>query len=124
MLVAALALAPVALAAGSPQLQAFFQSELKSADYQQKVYSRVAGKWRQPGAKGTPALGKKTVVQAVIGRDGKLVSAVVSMPSGSKAWDDAALAAVKKAAPFPPLPDSYALSTLDAHFHVAWVSGP
>ncbi len=60
----------------------------------------------------------------MIGRDGKLVSAVVSMPSGAKAWDDAALAAVKKAAPFPPLPDSYSLSTLDAHFHVAWVAGP
>ena len=121
----AMALAPVALAAaGSPRLEAFFQSELKSADYPQKVYSRVAGKWRPPGAKGTPALGKKTVVQAVIGRDGKLVSAGVSMESGAKAWDAAALAAVKNAAPFPPLPDSYKLSTLDAHFHVAWVAGP
>jgi len=121
----AVVLAPVALAAaGSPRLEAFFQSELKSADYPQKVYSRVAGKWRLPGAKGTPAPGKKTVVQAVIGRDGKLVSAGVSMESGSKAWDAAALAAVKNAAPFPPLPDSYKLSTLDAHFHVAWVAGP
>jgi protein TonB len=126
LLVALLSLAgvPGALAAGSPQLQAFFQAELKSAGYQKKVYDRVAGKWRQPGAKGTPALGRKAVVQAVIGRDGALVSAVVSLPSGSKAWDDAALAAVKKAAPFPPLPQDYALSTLDAHFHVAWVSGP
>ena len=119
----ALAVAPVAVAAaGSPRLEAFFQNELKSADYQQKVYSRVAGKWSQP--KGTPALGKKTVVQAVIGRDGKLVSATVSTASGSKAWDAAALAAVKKAAPFPPLPASYTQSTLDAHFHVAWVAGP
>ncbi len=124
MALLSLAVAPAALAAGSPQLQAFFQTELKSAGYQKKVYARVAGKWRQPGAKGTPALGKKTVVQAVIGRDGALVSAAVTMPSGSKAWDEAALAAVKKAAPFPPLPKDYALSTLDAHFHVAWVSGP
>ncbi|MBZ4422311.1 TonB C-terminal domain-containing protein [Myxococcus sp. RHST-1-4] len=121
----ALAVAPAALAAsGSPRLEAFFQSELKSADYQQKVYSRVAGKWRQPGPKGSPALGRKTVVQAVIGRDGKLVSATVSAESGSKTWDAAALAAVKKAAPFPPLPESYTLSTLDAHFHVSWVAGP
>jgi periplasmic protein TonB len=126
-LVALLALvaAPVALAAaGSPRLEAFFQSELKSTDYQQKAYSRVAGKWRQPGPKGRPALGRKTVVQAVIRRDGTLASAEVSTPSGSKAWDEAALAAVKKAAPFPPLPESYAISTLDAHFHVAWVAGP
>ncbi len=120
-----LALSPMALAAaGSPQLQAFFQQDLTSADYQQKVYSRVAGKWRQPGAKGTPGLGKKTVVRAVIGRDGKLLSADVSTESGSKTWDAAALSAVKKAAPFPPLPANFPGATLDAHFHVAWVAGP
>jgi len=126
MAVLALVVSPVvALAAsGTPRLEAFFQSELKSADYQQKAYARVAGKWRQPGAKGTPALGRKTVVQAVIGRDGKLVSATVSTESGSKAWDAAALSAVKKAAPFAPLPDSYKVPTLDAHFHVSWVAGP
>ncbi|WP_343073323.1 energy transducer TonB [Pyxidicoccus fallax] len=125
MALLALAVTPVALAAsGSPRLEAFFQSALQSADYQQKVYTRVAGKWRQPGAKGTPALGKKTVVQALIGRDGKLVSASVTTESGSKAWDAAALEAVKKAAPFPPLPKSYPLPTLDAHFHVSWVAGP
>ncbi len=120
-----LALAPVALAAaGSPRLQAFFQQDLTDAAYQQKVYSRVAGKWRQPGAKARPALGKKVVVRAVIGRDGKLVSTDIAIESGSKAWDDAALAAVKKAAPFPPLPASFPLATLDAHFHVAWVASP
>ncbi len=119
-----LGLAPVALAAaGRPQLQAFFQQDLSQQDYQQKVYSRVAGKWRQPGAKDTPALGRKTVVRAVIGRDGKLLSAEVSTESGSKRWDAAALSAVKKAAPFPPLPASFPLATLDAHFHVAWGAG-
>ncbi|ATB46667.1 energy transducer TonB [Corallococcus macrosporus] len=120
-----LALSPLALAAaGSPRLQAFFQQDLTSTAYQQKVYSRVAGKWRQPGAKGTPKLGQKTVVRAVIGRDGKLISAEVSTESGSKSWDAAALSAVKKAAPFPPLPASFPLATLDAHFHVAWVASP
>lgn len=123
MTLLALAVAPMAVAAaGSPRLEAFFQNELKDAGYQQKLYSRVAGKWRQP--KGTPALGRKTVVQAVIGRDGKLMSATVSTASGSKAWDAAALDAVKKAAPFPPLPAGYSQSTLDAHFHVSWVAGP
>ncbi|NVJ20434.1 MULTISPECIES: TonB family protein [Myxococcus] len=120
-----LAFAPLALAAaGTPQLQAFFQPELTQASYQQKAYAQVAGKWKQPARKGLPAVGRRTVVQAVIGRDGKLVTAVVSQESGSKVWDDAALAAVKKAAPFAPLPKDYALATLDAHFHVAWVAAP
>lgn len=119
-----LAVAPLALAAAGPQLQAFFSPELKSAAYQQRVYSQVAGKWKQPGKKGQPTVGRKTVVQAVVGRDGKLISADVTMESGSKAWDAAALSAVQKAAPFAPLPKDYPLATLDAHFHVAWVSSP
>lgn len=119
----ALVVAPLALAAG-PQLQAFFQPELTNASYQQKAYAQVASKWKQPARKGLPAVGRRTVVQAVIGRDGKLVTAVVSQESGSKLWDAAALAAVQKAAPFAPLPKDYALATLDAHFHVAWVAAP
>ncbi|MCP3097462.1 TonB C-terminal domain-containing protein [Myxococcus sp. K15C18031901] len=119
-----LLLAPLALAAsGTPQLQTYFQPELTDATYQQQAYGKVAVKWKQPGKKGLPAVGRKAVVQAVIGRDGKLISAVVSTESGSKAWDDAALAAVKKAAPFPPLPKSFSPPTMDAHFHFAWVAG-
>lgn len=120
---AVLAVSPVALAAGGhPQLQTFFQSNLSSASYQKKVYERVANKWRQPGPKQTPKVGSKTIVQAMIGKDGKLVTVSVASPSGSKAWDDAALAAVKKAAPFDPLPASYTSSTLEVHFHVGWVA--
>jgi periplasmic protein TonB len=121
---AALSVSPVALAAGGqPQLQSFFQSNLSSASYQKKVYERVARNWRQPGPRQSPALGKKTIVQALMGRDGKLVSVAVTTESGSKAWDAAALSAVKKAAPFEPLPASYTSPTLEVHFHVAWVAG-
>lgn len=122
--VLALALAPVALAAkGSPQLQTFFQSNFTHTGYQQKVFNKVAKAWKQPGPKQVPQVGKKTVVQAVIGKDGKLVSAELSLESGSKAWDAAALAAVKKAAPFDPLPASHGAPTVEVHFHVAWVAG-
>lgn len=120
---AVLTVAPVALAAGGhPQLQTFFQSNLSSASYQKKVYERVARKWQQPGAKQTPKVGSKTIVQAMIGKDGKLVTVAVASESGSKAWDAAALSAVKKAAPFDPLPASYTSPTLEVHFHVGWVA--
>lgn len=119
-----LVFASLALAAPGPRLQAFFQPEFTSAAYQQRVYSQVAGKWQQPSRKGLPAVGRKTVVQAVIGRDGKLVSAVVSMQSGSNAWDAAALSAVRKAAPFAPLPKDHGPAMLDAHFHVKWAASP
>ncbi|RKH36177.1 TonB family protein [Corallococcus praedator] len=123
--VLALALASGALAAsGSPQLQTYFQGTVDSPTYQQQTFQRVAKHWKQPGPKGTPALGKKTIVQAILDKDGKLLSTAVLTESGSKAWDAAALAAVKKAAPFPPLPKTTASATLEAHFHFAWVSLP
>lgn len=114
-----LAPASAALAAGGkPQLQSYFQATGTSPEYQKKTFARVAKAWKQP--RQTPQVGKKTVVQAVIGRDGKLASAVVSLESGSKAWDAAALAAVEKAAPFDSLPASYPFPTVEVHFHVSW----
>jgi protein TonB len=113
--------APFALAAsGHANLQAYFQETLTDTGYQQKAFARVAAKWRQPARRGLPALGKKAVVKAVIDRGGKLVSTEVSMSSGSKAWDRAALRAVRRAAPFPPLPEGYAYPTVEAHFHIGW----
>src|SRR5450759_5360431 len=84
-----------ALAAGRPALNAYFQSNLTDTAYQKKTFDRVAKAWKTPAASQTPEVGKKTVVQAVIAKDGKLVSAFVSMKSGKRGWDDASLQAVK-----------------------------
>lgn len=112
---------PLAAAAASakPQLQTFSQRTFTSTAHQHKVFDKYAKVWWQP--KETPALGKKAVVRATIGRDGKLVSAVVALASGSKAWDDAALAAVKKAAPFDPLPAEVGSTPLEVDLHLPWV---
>jgi protein TonB len=118
----ALAVASVSLAAsakGGPSLQIFFQLPMK-ADYQQKTFARFARQWKQPAQ--VPQPGKKTVVQALIDKDGKVVSATVTTESGSKAWDKAALAAVKSAAPFGKLPASVTLPSVEVHFHVEWAA--
>lgn len=109
------------LAAGRPSLNAYFQSTLKDAAYQKKTFDKVSKAWKAPAAADLPAIGKKTVVQSVIAKDGKLASATVSMSSGKKGWDDAALKAVKAAAPFDPLPAGYNYPSLEVHFHVAFV---
>lgn len=106
-------------AAGRPSLNVYFQSTLKDPAYQKQVFQKVAGIWKAPAS--APAVGKKCVVQAVISRDGRVQNAFVSMESGVKAWDKAALAAVEKSSPFPALPASYEQKTLEAHFHVAVV---
>jgi protein TonB len=110
-----------AVAAGRPSLNAYFQSTLKDAAYQKRTFDKVSKAWKAPAAADLPAIGKKTVVQAVIAKDGKLTSARVSMSSGKKGWDDAALKAVKAAAPFDPLPAGYNYPSLEVHFHVAFV---
>ena len=120
---AALVLAGAAAfaAAGRPSLDAYFQSTLKDPAYQKRTFERVSKAWKAPAAADLPAIGKKTVVQALIAKDGKLSSAKVSMSSGRKGWDAAALKAVNAAAPFDPLPAGYNYPSLEVHFHVAFV---
>ncbi len=116
LLLAALALPALPV---QPSLNVYFQTTLKDAAYQKAVFQKVAGTWKSPAK--LPAAGKKCVVQAVIDKSGKLVSATVSMTSGVKAWDEAAQAAVTSASPFAPLPAGYAHKSLEAHFHFAVV---
>ena len=108
-----------ALAGGRPSLNVYFQSTLKDPAYQKQVFQKVAGVWKAPAS--APAVGKKCVVQATLTRDGRVMTAVVSMSSGVKAWDRAALAAVEGSSPFPPFPSSFEPKTLEVHFHVAVV---
>lgn len=110
------ALAVSAFAAGRPSLRIYYQTTLTDTAWQKRAFDRLAKTWAMPAA--APAVGKKCVVRTVIAKDGRLASAEVSTTSGVKAWDDAALAAVKKAAPYEALPVAYAHGTLEFHVHV------
>jgi TonB family protein len=105
--------------AGGARLQAFFAADFKDQAYQQKVYQEVAAAWVRPARH--PKSGGKTVVIAVIRRDGSAPGARIHHASGVAAWDAAALRAVETAAPFPPLPKSYAGASVEVHFHFEWV---
>jgi protein TonB len=118
---AALLLAAAAFAAGRPSLECYFQTTLRDPAYQKKTYERVAAKWKTPPAAEIPAIGKKTVVQAVITKDGTLATTEVTLRSGKKGWDAAALNAVKSAAPFDPLPAGFRYPSVQVHFHVSVV---
>lgn len=108
-------------AAGRPSLNAFFQSTFSDAAYQKKTFDRVAKAWKSPVAAAYPKVGAKTVVQAVLSRDGRVMSTLVSTESGSKEWDAAARKGVEDAAPFDPLPAGYKPPTLEVHFHFSVV---
>ena len=112
------ALVALVVLAGHPQLQVYFQTNLTDARYQKQAFDKVAKTFVVP--KASPPAGSLAVVRAVIGLDGKLLSATLGTASGSAAWDNAALAAVKRAAPFPPLPKDLGAPSAEAHFHFTW----
>ena len=103
----------------APSLQAYFAKDFTDQAYQHKAYQKVAGAWKRPAS--DPKPGAKAVVIATIARDGKAEAPppTLHMKSGSATWDAAAMAAVKAAAPFDPLPASYAQPSVEVHFHFA-----
>jgi len=102
-------------AACAPRLQVFFAADFKDQAYQTKAYQKVASSWKRPAT--SPKAGGKAVVIVVIGRDGKTTPPVLHLASGSDAWDAAAVEALKKAAPFDPLPKAFSGPSVEVHFH-------
>ena len=111
----ALLLFAPALVAGKPDLKTYPASDFTDQDYMAKVHKKVGLAWKRPEE--APKAPAKTVVIVTILRDGSLLESKLHMKSGSDAWDASALDAVKKAAPFDPLPKSYPRTSVEVHFH-------
>jgi periplasmic protein TonB len=109
----------VALLLPGGRCTAYFASAFTDTAYEKDAVAKVLKAWKSPS--GAPA-GKKTVVIAQIAKDGSADGLRFNMTTGFKPWDDAAMAAVKKAAPFAPLPKSWSYPTMEVHFHFEVVS--
>ncbi len=109
------AVPPLYSALAAPKLHVFFASDFTDQEYQKKAYSKVASLWVMPSA--MPPEGNKAVVIVVILRDGKGADVRLTFESGSQAWDDAAVAAVKNSIPFAALPQGYGRDSVEVHFH-------
>src|SRR5258706_4021034 len=96
------------------RFNAYFTPAFTDAAYQKEAAAKVLKAWKP--AAGAPA-GKKTVLIAQIATDGKLAGLREHVLTGFKPWDDAAVAAVKNAAPLAPLPKSWGVPTMEVHFH-------
>ena len=68
-----------------------------------KDYPAECKKHKQQGA---------VVVKFTIGRDGQLLASAIKQSSGHALLDQAALATLARAAPFPPIPDFVGRETL------------
>ena len=96
------------------RFNAYFTPTFTDAAYQKEAAAKVLKAWKPPASQPT---GKKTVLIAQIAKDGTLAGLRDHLMTGAKNWDDAAIAAVKKSAPFAPLPKSWGYETMEVHFH-------
>lgn len=80
--------------------------------YMAKVQRRITRKWRPP----LSDYSTKVVVNYIIKKNGDLGKYSVTESSGNSRMDVSATEALKKAAPFPPLPSGYNEDTLEVKF--------
>ncbi|GAB1543930.1 hypothetical protein NUACC21_66060 [Scytonema sp. NUACC21] len=71
---------------------------------------------KQQWIPGLTQYSRRTVLHFIISRSGQVTGLRVAQPSGFNAIDEAALSAVKRAAPFAPLPTTYSSNNLYIEF--------
>lgn len=79
--------------------------------YGERVRQKIQSEWRLVNDQGIDGL--KAVVAVRIRRTGEIVSVVLMKKSGNELFDEAAVRAVNKAAPLPPVPAAIAQSSTE-----------
>lgn len=102
-------------AGGGTTLTALNAPEIQYISYFAGIKRKIELVWGYPG--GATGQEGETVIDFVIGRGGKLESVVLVRGSGHRILDDEALGALRKAAPFDPIPKEYTISNLSIRAH-------
>ena len=86
--------------------------------YYSLIWSRIRGKWTLPQGI-LPRGNIEAIIQAKILKNGTVVDLSFEKRSGNRYFDESAMKAIKKASPFPPLPDSIRDNNIDVgiRFH-------
>ncbi|HUH66843.1 MAG TPA: energy transducer TonB [Syntrophales bacterium] len=103
---------------GLPGQASAGESDAKLDTYYRQIWSRIKGKWALP--QGILARQNvEAIIQARIQRNGTVSDLSFEQRSGNRYFDESAMKAIKKASPFPPLPDSIRDSSIDVgiRFH-------
>jgi len=88
--------------------------EVRLRAYYNRLWERVKDHWAiPPGLKGRDL---SVIVSVVLDRKGRILRRVVEESSGSEAFDTAALMALERAQPLPPVPDEVRDETLEVGF--------
>lgn len=82
-------------------------------EYYDSIEQKIKNEWVLPGAMAQEAKKLRTVIGVIIKRDGTIEKIWVEESSGNIYYDRAALRAVKKASPLPPIPAQMPDKTLE-----------
>lgn len=89
-------------------------------DYLRRVRKRIWNRWLWPDPAAAPTAGARLQVEFSLARAGVVSAARVRETSGSRALDQAALEAVRRAGPFAPFPATINRRSLTIRAHFAY----
>jgi protein TonB len=78
--------------------------DLKYYSYGLQILNKIETIWKYPQEAGRAGIGGEVVVDMMIGRDGSLADLLLVQSSGYSVLDDEVFRAVRRAAPYAPLP--------------------
>lgn len=85
----------------------------RAKEYYDAVEQKIKNEWILPGSLAMEAKKLRTIIGITVKRDGTIQDAWIEQSSGNIYYDRAALRAVKKANPLPPLPQELPDKTLE-----------
>ncbi len=103
---------------GGAHLTALNAPEIQYISYFASIKRKIELIWQYPQEAAAAGIQGDLLIDFVIGRNGALESLRLLQGSGYKILDDEALASIRKAAPYNPIPEQYRIPNLriQAHF--------
>ncbi len=103
---------------GGAHLTSLNAPEIQYISYFAGIKRKIELVWQYPYDAQIAGIQGNLVAEFVIGRDGRLASVELVQSSGRKILDDEAIGAIRKAAPYDPIPKEYTIPSLmiRAHF--------
>lgn len=110
---------------GSPEKKGltFDTSEFKNRGYMRMLKERIEDIWKYPKEAARKGLSGDLYMKFTIKKDGGLGEVELLRTSGHRELDEAAMNAIKKAAPFWPLPEDWDQDVLEIKGHFIYIFG-
>jgi protein TonB len=96
--------------------------DLKYYSYGLQILNKIETVWKYPEEAGRAGIGGEVVVDMMIGRDGKLADLLLVQSSGYSVLDDEVYRAVRRAAPYAPLPAGLSENPFPMTIHFLYIA--